>query len=180
VLGFHGNGGTASQFESTSGFSALATDEGFIAVYPQGLGEPPAWNTWAGSDDVEFARDVIAAVEAKCAVDPARVYAVGHSRGGGMANRLACDLADRVAAIGSVSGSYQSGENCAPSRPVAIVAFHGTGDPIVPYNGFSASGAMPAAYFIIGTPVPQWASDWAGRNGCDPKPVGETAAEPRM
>jgi polyhydroxybutyrate depolymerase len=171
VLGFHGNGGTAAQFESYSGFSALAAREGFLAVYPQGLGEPPGWNTWAGSDDVKFARDVIKTVEAQCAVDPARVFAVGHSRGGGMANRLACDLADRVAAVGSVSGVYPSGEDCAPSRPVAIVAFHATGDPIVPYNGIGDSGAMRAAYFTIGTPIPQWASDWAARNGCDPKPA---------
>ncbi len=169
VLGFHGNGGTASQFESYSGFSALAAREGFLVVYPQGLGEPPAWDTWAGSQDVHFVRDLIASVETRCAVDPARIYAVGHSRGGGMANRLACDLADRIAAVGSVSGAYQYGEDCKPSRPVPIVAFHGTGDLIVPYNGIG--NGMREAYFIIATPIPQWAADWAARNGCDPQPA---------
>jgi polyhydroxybutyrate depolymerase len=171
VLGFHGNGSNSAQFENYSGFSRLAAREGFLAVYPQGLGEPPAWDTWAGSQDVQFVRDLIATVESQWAIDPARVYAVGHSRGGGMANRLACDLADRVAAVGSVSGVYQSGEDCAPSRPVAIVAFHATGDPEVPYNGIGNAGALRAEHFTIGTPVPQWASDWAARDGCDPKPA---------
>jgi polyhydroxybutyrate depolymerase len=171
IIGFHGNGGTSIQFESYSGFSTLATQKGFIAVYPQGLGQPPSWDTWAGSQDVQFVRDLTATVESQCAIDPARVYAVGHSRGGGMANRLACDLSDRVAAVGSVSGAYQYGEDCAPSRPVSIVAFHATGDPVVPYNGIGAAGAMSAAHFIIGTPIPQWASDWAVRDGCNPRPA---------
>jgi len=170
VIGFHGHGGSAAQFESYSGFSTLAPQAGFIAVYPQGAGDIPSWDTWAGSQDVQFVRDLIATVEAQCSIDRNRIYAVGHSCGGGMANRLACDLSDRIAAIGSVSGTYQYGENCSPGRPVAIIAFHGTDDPDVPYNGIGNIGAGREAYFSIGTPIPQWAADWAGRDGCDAKP----------
>jgi poly(3-hydroxybutyrate) depolymerase len=54
VIGFHGNGSTAGQFEEYTGWSALADQEGFIAVYPQGLGEPAGWDTWTGSRDVVF------------------------------------------------------------------------------------------------------------------------------
>jgi len=169
VLGFHGNGSTAAQFESYSGFSTLAQREGFIAVYPQGLGDIPGWDAWAGSKDVQFVRDLIGSIETECEIDPSRIYAVGHSRGGGMANRLACDVSDRVAAIGSVSGVYPSGEDCSPSRPVGIVAFHGTDDSIVPYNGIGSG--IREVYFTIGTPIPQWASAWAERNGCDSKPA---------
>jgi polyhydroxybutyrate depolymerase len=171
VLGFHGHGGSAGQFERYSGFSTLAVQAGFIAVYPQGAGQIPSWDTWDGSQDVQFIRDLIATVEAQCAVDRNRIYAVGHSRGGGMANRLACDLSDRIAAVGSVSGTYQFGEDCSPGRPVAIVAFHGTDDSDVPYNGIGIAGAMPEAYFSIGTPIPQWAAAWGERNGCDARPA---------
>jgi polyhydroxybutyrate depolymerase len=171
VLGFHGHGGSAGQFESYSGFSTLASQAGFIAVYPQGAGQIPSWDTWAGSQDVQFIRDLIATVEAQCAVDRNQIYAVGHSRGGGMANRLACDLSDRIAAVGSVSGTYLYGEDCSPGRPVAIVAFHGSDDPDVPYNGIGNAGAMPGAYFSIGTPIPQWAAAWADRNECDARPA---------
>jgi polyhydroxybutyrate depolymerase len=171
VLGFHGNGGRADQFESYSGFSALADRAGFIAAYPQGLGNPASWNTGPGAanEDVQFVRDLLDHLETRCSIDPARIYAIGHSRGGGLANRLACNLSERIAAIGPVSGAYQDGDVCSPLRPVPVVAIHGFDDPVVPYNGFP-SGGVPGAYFIIGTPIPQWASAWAQRNGCSTKP----------
>jgi len=174
VLGFHGNGGTAGMFEEYSGLSALADREGFIMVYPQGMGEIPTWEINAVTDnrDVQFVHDLIAGVAARCAVDPDRIYATGHSRGGGMANRLACDLSDRIAAIGPVSGVYppETGD-CVPPHPVAIIAFHGDADPVVPYNGIGNQNSPPGAYFTFGIPIPQWASAWASRNGCSSGPV---------
>ena len=169
VLGFHGNGGTGAGFEGYSGFSALAASVGFIAIYPEGLGQPQGWDTWAGSQDVQFVRDLVDAAAARCAVDPRRIYAVGHSRGGGMANRLGCDLADRFAAVAGVSGAYEYGEDCSPARPVPVIAFHGVDDPAVPYNGVPPG--MRQAYFIIGTPIPQWAAAWAERDGCAADPA---------
>jgi polyhydroxybutyrate depolymerase len=168
VLGFHGNMGAAEGFESYSGLSELADREGFLAVYPQGAGEIPTWevDAVAHNADVEFVRGLIAELEQRCAVDPGRIYATGFSRGGGMAHRLACDLADRIAAIGPVSGFYPPGGACDPARPVAVIAFHGTADPDVPYNGIGDPGGPPAAYFAIGVPIPQWASAWAERDGC--------------
>jgi polyhydroxybutyrate depolymerase len=71
-----------------------------------------------------------------------------------MADRLACELADRIAAVGTVSGAYQRSAQCSPSRPVPVFAIHGTADNIVPYEG-----------------IPEQASAWAQRNGCDPEPV---------
>ncbi len=173
ILGFHGNGGTAEMFEAYSGFSALADREGFIAVYPQGMGEIPTWeiNAVTNNPDVKFVRDLIDRLETRCGLDPDRIYATGHSRGGGMANRLACDLADRIAAIGPVSGAYPPEGGCNSSRPVAVIAFHGTADPVIPYNGIGNQGAPPAAYFAFGIPIPQWASAWAERNGCTSIPA---------
>ena len=71
-----------------------------------------------------------------------------------MVHRLACELADRIAAIGPVSGAYPSSGDCSPSRPIPVFAIHGTDDPIVPYSG-----------------IPEWAAAWAQRNGCDPEPL---------
>ena len=169
VFGFHGNTGHADQFESYSGFPPLADHAGFIVVYPQGAGEPPTWDVWQGSRDVQFVRDLIDRLETICNIDPARIYATGHSLGGGLANRLACDLAGRLAAIGLVSGAYVNAEPCAPARPVAVVSIHGTADSVIFYNGFGVNGSSPQAYFTVGTPIPQWASAWAQRNGCNAK-----------
>ena len=170
LLGFHGAGSTGAQFEAYSGFTTLSDRFGFIAVYPQGLGDLTNWDTLPNSQDIPFVRDLIDAIAARCSIDPARIYATGHSRGGGMANRLGCDLSDRIAAIGPVSGDYENSGDCSPSRPVPVVAFHGTADPTIPYNGFGLPGQIHESYLRIGTPIPTWAAAWAGRNGCSNTP----------
>ena len=71
-----------------------------------------------------------------------------------MVDRLACELADRIAAVGTISGAYQSSGQCSPSRPVPVFAIHGTADPIIPYKG-----------------IPDWAAAWAERNHCNPDPI---------
>jgi polyhydroxybutyrate depolymerase len=152
VLVFHGAGIGAERFVSYSRFSNVADREGFLIVYPQGLDE--FWNPSPESRDVQFVRDLIDHLQRRCSVDPNRIYASGHSNGGAMADRLACELADRIAAIGTISGAYQRSGQCSPSRPVPVFAIHGTADSIVPYEG-----------------IPEWAAAWAERNGCDPEPV---------
>jgi polyhydroxybutyrate depolymerase len=88
-----------------------------------------------------------------------------------MADRLACNLADEIAAIGTVSGFYESLNYCEPSRPVPVAAFHGTDDAVVPYDGIGNTAGVRTAYFTIGTPIPVWAEAWGARNGCDPAAV---------
>lgn len=179
LLGFHGAGMSGAGFESMSGFSALSDQAGFIVVYPQGLGSDITnWDSMPNSTDVPFVRDLIDKLEKRCSIDPRRVFATGISRGGGMVNRLGCELSGRIAAIGPISGDYANSEYCTPSRPVGVVAFHGTLDPTLPYNGFGLPGQMHESYTRIGTPIPTWAATWAERNGCDPKPAIVYREEP--
>jgi polyhydroxybutyrate depolymerase len=174
VLGFHGAGSSAREFESYSDFSFMANLAGFIVAYPQALGERPTWDTTPdpNNPDIQFVRDLLEELQGRCNIDPNRIYASGHSNGGGMANRLACDLSERIAAIGTVAGAYQWSQECSPARPVAVLGIHGTDDLIIPYNGFQDVREPPAAYYLIGTPIPQWASSWAKRNGCDQESAG--------
>jgi polyhydroxybutyrate depolymerase len=167
LLGFHGAGSTGPQFESYTGFSALADRFGFIAVYPQGLGEMSNWDTMPQSTDIPFILNLIESLASRCEIDPARIYATGHSRGGGLVNRLGCELADTIAAIGPVAGDYGYSDTCSPSRAVPVVAFHGTADPYIPYNGFGLPGQIHQSYVRLGTPVTAWAAGWANRNGCN-------------
>jgi polyhydroxybutyrate depolymerase len=168
VLGFHGNGGSAGGFADYAGFTPVSDREGFIMVYPQGTGEFPTWeiDPVRNNADVQFVRDLIADLESQCQIDPSRIYATGHSRGGGMANRLACDLSGQIAAIGPVSGTYPLEDVCNIARPVAVMAFHGDADQDVPYSGIKNQNGPPEAYFSFGIPILQWASAWAARNGC--------------
>ena len=74
VLVFHGGGGRASGIAPHTGFSRLAEREGFVVVYPDGLGR--RWNDGRGvaatHDDVGFVRallDTLAHTSARPAPD---------------------------------------------------------------------------------------------------------------
>jgi polyhydroxybutyrate depolymerase len=151
VLSFHGHGSNAFQQERRSGMSHLADQQGFIAVYPQGLVGPDGRTGWATDlrgrpqvNDVLFVSDVLNHLQAILCIDPVRIYATGFSNGGGITNILACILAGRLAAFAPVSGSYPPYPgSCHPVRPVPILEFHGMADPVVPYNG-SMSKQLPS------------------------------------
>ncbi len=172
VLAFHGYSSSPEDFEALTVLSKKADAAGFILVYPRAIGNPSAWDL-AGTRDTAFVDALLAQLEARFCVDTRRVYAAGSSMGGGMANVIGCRLADRIAAIASVSGLYgpAHGDPCTPSRAVPVVAFHGVIDPIVPYRGgpVNAAGAQP----VIG--VEAWAAGWAKRNGCNGEPEPQPA-----
>ena len=77
---------------------------------------------------------------------------------------LSCKLSERIAAIGAVSGAYLlPWEECNPARQVPAVIFHGTADPIVPYEGGPSQ-----AFDIPFANIPEWVGVFAERNGCEP------------
>ncbi|MGO8950433.1 MAG: alpha/beta hydrolase family esterase [Ktedonobacterales bacterium] len=169
VLLFHGHNATAAVFERITGFSKLADDRTFIAVYPQGRVGPDGRTGWNTSrrkdpkvDDQLFVSDLLTQLQAELCVDSQRIYAAGFSNGGGFTAVLACDFANRIAAFASVSGEYYPQPNgCAPARPVPLIDIHGTADRIVPYRG-SRRLRYPA--------VSTWLQEWAARNGCTASP----------
>ena len=175
ILAFHGYSGTATSMDRSSGFTQLSERQPFIAVYPQGVldsSNKPFWASAgpidAGIDDVLFVSHVIDDLQKKFCIDPQRIYATGFSNGGGMTWLLSCRFAGRIAAFAPISGNfYAFAGGCHPGRPVPILDFHGTKDPILPYNGISASEnpAWPLP------PIPQWLADWAVRNGCTNGPT---------
>jgi polyhydroxybutyrate depolymerase len=161
VLNFHGRGSTSSEMALISQMSVAADRDGYIVVYPHSYGDSRQWNFWGTTvagwpDDVQYVRDILDELSQAFSIDPARVYATGYSNGGGMADRLACDLSDRIAAMGQVAGTYLAGADCAPQRPVPVLTLHGTDDTILPYDGMEG-GALSAV---------EWAANWAARNGC--------------
>lgn len=171
VISIHGFAEWPAHQAQISGWNDLADEHGFIVVYPAGTGFPRRWRAGGGtpaaaSQDVVFIADLIDDLSARYNIDPTRIYANGLSNGGGMSYLLACGLADRIAAFGSVSGAYLYAlDECRPGRVAALIAFHGTADPIVPYEG------GPSASFDIPFPVvPDWIAAFAGRSGCDAMP----------
>ena len=172
IINLHGTGAYGEGQEQYTGMSSLADRESFIVVYPQGLGETPAWDLEPGEQniDIAFIRDLISLLENRCAIDLTRIYATGMSNGGGMTNRLGCELSDRIAAIAPVVGAYAYFGVCPISRPVPVIAFHGDADESVPYEGTGSpellnvvSGVFPPIYY--------WAATWALRDGCASRPA---------
>ena len=146
VLVFHGGGGRAAGIAPHTGFSRLAEREGFVAVYPEGVGG--RWNDGRGyaatHDDVGFIRALLETLGRELGTDARRVYATGISNGAMFSYRLACDLPGAFAAVAPVAGAMPADlvPSCAHTAPVSVIAFQGTADPLMPYaGGESRSGA---------------------------------------
>lgn len=138
VIVLHGNGGSGRQIEQHTSFDRIAAREQFIVAYPDAVGRH--WNDGRpeldnGVDDVAFIASLIDELSTKHAIDRKRVYVTGMSNGAIMSYRVACDLADRVAAIAPVTGNLPAAIRCQPRAPVSVLAINGTADPLVPYAG---------------------------------------------
>lgn len=111
-------------------------------------------------DDAAYISAVITDVKSRYHVDPGRVFLVGHSNGGFMAYRMACDHADEIAAIVSVAGAtWADPSRCKPSEPVATLEIHGTADRTIYYDG----GTILSAHYPS---VEQTVAAWARYDGC--------------
>jgi polyhydroxybutyrate depolymerase len=167
VVSFHGRAVNASSQELTSGFTPLAAAEGFIAVYPEGLGALQTWsagvccgNGAGGADDVGFFGALLDRLNADLCVDTTRVYANGLSAGAFMSYGVACEHSDKLAAVAAVAGATGL-LDCDPDRPLPVLHFHGTADTIVPYDGNYGFSFLAAE---------NNAAAWAERNGCGAAP----------
>ena len=128
VIALHALSWTAEDFAAYTGFDHVASADGFVVVYPQGLNK--AWNAGyccpafhaAPTDDVGFLRDLVG----KLAQPGWKVFLLGFSNGAMMAYDLACRIPGEIAAIGVVGSD---GEACSPAGPLpAILHFQGTSD----------------------------------------------------
>ena len=142
LLFLHAVGESPAKAASDTGFDRLAGRERFIAVFP-----PASGRGWAASvtpglpDDGVDARWLTALLDHLVAtepIDPDRVFVAGFSIGAVMTDKVACQLADRVAAAVVVAGAPWVGADCAPKQPVSMLIIHGTDDPTFPYSGAMA------------------------------------------
>ena len=175
VITIHGFAQWPANQMRISQWNDLADEYGFIVVYPSGTDFPLRWRVYSEDPDsgdpekeVAFFSDLIDKLEGQYNIDPTRIYANGLSNGGGMSLLLACELSERITAIGGVAGAYMTPlENCNPIRTVPMIAFHGMADPIVPFQG------GPSRSFDVPFPdIPTWVNDYAIMNACNP--VSET------
>jgi polyhydroxybutyrate depolymerase len=178
VLNFHGAGGRAEAQRTLSRTNAVADVRGFLVVYPDGTGRSRILSFNAGGccgyavqekvDDVGFVGKLLDELPAHYPVDTRRIYATGISNGAMLCYRLACEMADRIAAIGPVAGAMQV-DGPQPQRPVPVIHFHGMKDPVAHYAG----GKGPYAG-VQHRPVEETIAWWINANHCRPEAVEVT------
>ena len=153
LVALHGGLGSSDQFAANSGFDELAEANDFLVVYPDGIraiSERPGLQTWNGGyccgpaadrnvDDVAYVRFLLDLLTARFDIDVSRVFAAGHSNGAIMAYRLACELSDRIVAIGVQAGSLGI-DDCRPTDPVSVLHIHGLADTNHPIDGGRGTG----------------------------------------
>jgi polyhydroxybutyrate depolymerase len=179
VIDFHPLGGSGSSWKNSSGFGALADREGFIMVWPNGVGNswnvgrccPPAMDQ--DVDDVAFVRAIVEQLQIDACIDGKRVYATGCSNGGGMSYKVACETADIIAAVAPVDFDCVVGPSndpscggCAPARPISATQFRATNDVAVAYEGGPAP--IPRGMNFPGAEANF--ADWAEINECTGSP----------
>jgi polyhydroxybutyrate depolymerase len=167
----HGYGVTSVSEEAYLNLLVESDKRGFLYAAPDGIKDATTSEYWNATDaccdyygskvdDSTYLSGLITAVEAEFNVDAGRVYIVGHSAGGFMAHRMACEHGDQIAGVVSLEGAmYQDATKCAGKDPVSVLEIHGTSDAVIAYGGgFIGVNAFPSA--------PTTAADWAKIDGC--------------
>ena len=181
IVVLHGLGGNRFDFPKPD-LLAAANNEQFLLVSPQGVSFPyglegtTGWNFPAfpdEPDDVGFISELLDVLEGQLCIDATKIYVQGGSIGALMAVRLACEIADRIAAFAPSVGMYfppllvnkQDEAPCSPARPVPIITIHGTADTTIPYTG---GPGLNLLNFRLG--IEAATAEWAENNGCDSIP----------
>ena len=171
VVLLHGYTSNGAAQAAYFGLVAEADKAGFLLAYPDGTRDRFGNRFWnatdaccdffhTGVDDVAYLDAVIGEISGKYAVDPARIFVVGHSNGAFMAHRYACDRAAKVAAVVTLAGmTWKDQGHCPAGSPVSVLHVHGRNDTTVNYDGGATpEGAYPGAVETVG--------DWAAKDGC--------------
>jgi polyhydroxybutyrate depolymerase len=183
LLSIHGFTTTIAQQDKGTQFPREAGMRGYIVVTPQAptskvtIGgttlDTPLWNIPGAfsrngptaGDDVSYLNGLLNRIESTLCVDKDREYVSGISNGAEMTMALICIYDRRFAAAAPVSGVNLL-TTCNAKHATPLIAFHGTADPLVNYNGGSVLGAnlnLPS--------VPARMAQFAALGGCATPPT---------
>lgn len=175
----HGYTATGDDIDRYFGLTDALETAGFVSATPDGTVDGDGNQFWNATDaccnftgktvdDVAYLSGVIEEIQGELAIDPKRIAVAGHSNGGFMSYRMACDRADLVAAIVSVAGStFVDPDDCQPSEPVSVAQVHGTADDTILYEGGGPVSDVTEAFPGAETT----AQTWATYDGCDAEPT---------
>ena len=170
VILVHGYGVNADIQEVIFGLGQRVDDLGFILVKPEGTVDSTGSQFWnateeccdfgnTGVDDVAYLSSLID--EARTLYPVSTVAFVGHSNGGFMSYRLACEVPEKIDRIAVLAGAvYKDEADCAGTEPVSVLHVHGTADATIAYDSDPAhAGAVESI------------ERWATKAGCAEPPT---------
>jgi polyhydroxybutyrate depolymerase len=174
VLLLHGYSSSGFFQELYMEFRPLVDRYGFIYLYPNGTRDSLGNRFWNATraccdfdesqeDDSGYLRALINELTTIFSIDPERVFLVGHSNGGFMANRMACEHSDIITGIAGFAGAaFLDPDDCRPEHPVHVLQIHGTNDDLIEYDG----GCLTPARCYPG--AEETVEQWVVHNRCLP------------
>jgi polyhydroxybutyrate depolymerase len=164
IFNLHGSGSNAIQASVYGDVPKRAAEKGYLVVTPEAI--DGTWELGGTGADGDFLIGLLDDIEARYCVDQQQTHIMGMSLGAWKAAATACSFPGRFASAVLVTVEVYPGD----CEPLSVLAFHGTGDHVVPYGegadpgitvtGFNAK--LPGAVDNI--------EKWAASGGCDPEP----------
>ncbi len=165
IIALHGYGSNVWEHSQYLGLIERINLDRFLLLMPNGTRDSDGNRFWNATDyccdfedlevdDVQYLRSLID--EASELVRVGSILVVGHSNGGFMSFRLACERLPGLVGLVSLAGTTFSDESrCADAAPVSMLQIHGDADDVILYDGEEYPGA------------PETVMRWARRLGCD-------------
>lgn len=176
IIFLHGYGADGPSVSGTLGLDSLAQQRGFLLVRPDGTTDAIGNRFWNATDaccdfanssvdDEGYLMSIVDKVSTDYSVDQKRIYFVGHSNGGFMSYRMACNRSNRIAAVAVLAGAMVNDvSKCSPANAVSVLHVHGTSDDTIAYGGGNLLGNLyPGAETSAGR--------WVQSNQCTGAPV---------
>jgi polyhydroxybutyrate depolymerase len=139
ILLVYGFDSDPSQFSAVTGLPARGSRDGYLVVVPHDRAGETEFPFTGHGTDAQFVAGLVRSLEGAYCVDQRAVFAAGFSAGAAFAIAYTCAHEDQIAALATVAVEFQLG--C--TRPMSIVAFHGTADPLVPYRNGAVGLSRP-------------------------------------
>jgi len=187
VLVFHGSNQTGEKFRAFTGnsFDSLAAAGGAVVAYLDGYkghwNDARAASSFAARtenvDDVAFAEAMISKFQVTHQGGIPDVHAIGFSNGGQMVIRLVHQVPGLLTGAAVISATQPAPDNfllaAAPPTALPVLLAHGTGDPIVAYEGGQMSWWARTVFRVGGNSLsaPQTAAYFAARNAITESPA---------
>ena len=145
VLSLHGFTSHSAEHDRYFGLSKRVNAHRFALIMANGTHDPDGHRFWNATDfccdlhntqvdDVQYLAGLLEEAATHIAVE--RIFVLGHSNGGFMSYRLACEGIPRLVAIASLAGtSFSDPSRCAFASPVSVLQIHGTADRVIAYDG---------------------------------------------